>query len=393
VKVYWSRCGHGHGNFGDKLTPLLLRHYGVPCEWAPIEHAELVGVGSVLERVPENFRGTILTTGFMHESSRRAFPLAQVLAVRGKLTRDRVADAATAALGDAGLLCDEFPTAPRKRFKLGVIPHFADAGDPLVGAIAALGGEVTVIDICAETLEVIRRVSECEHILSSSLHGLILADSLGIPNRWTEFHHAASRVEGAGFKFRDYYSVFGLEPEPLVLRPRATLAGLIESVPPFVRPGIEEIKDELRRVMRSVRDRVKPPSAEAQQARADAQAEWHSRLARLQSLLARHIPAGAEIVLADDDQLRSSLTTVRAIPFLERDGVYWGPPGRDDEAVAELRRAAEGGVEWFIIAWPMFWLLDQFPEFARHLREHGRVIAQDESAMLFRLPAGSKAAR
>ena len=48
MKVYWSRCGHGHGNFGDKLTPLLLKHFGVPVEWAPVEHAELIGVGSIL---------------------------------------------------------------------------------------------------------------------------------------------------------------------------------------------------------------------------------------------------------------------------------------------------------------------------------------------------------
>ena len=90
MKVYWSRCGHGHGNFGDKLTPMLLRHHGIPCEWAPPEHAELIGIGSVLEKVPETFRGTLWTTGFKYGQSHGNFPAAKVLAVRGKLTRERI---------------------------------------------------------------------------------------------------------------------------------------------------------------------------------------------------------------------------------------------------------------------------------------------------------------
>ena len=44
-------------------------------------------------------------------------------------------------LGDAGLLCCDFAAAPRKRFKLGLIPHFADTDDPLVKRFGALGSD------------------------------------------------------------------------------------------------------------------------------------------------------------------------------------------------------------------------------------------------------------
>src|SRR5688572_11997579 len=151
----------------------------------------------------------------MHPHSRKAFSQARILALRGRLTRDRVEGVkpAALALGDAGLLCHLFHHSKPKRYKLGIIPHFVDADDPVLATIAKSSSEITVIDICGETLDVIAAVGQCEHIVSSSLHGLILADSLGIPNRWIELNRGAETVTGSGFKFRDYYSIYDI-PTP-----------------------------------------------------------------------------------------------------------------------------------------------------------------------------------
>ena len=54
----------------------------------------------------------------------------------------------------------------------------------------------------------------CDFILSTSLHGVIIADTYSVPNIWCEFTY---RVEENGLKFRDYYLSVGKEfTEPVL---------------------------------------------------------------------------------------------------------------------------------------------------------------------------------
>ena len=55
-------------------------------------------------------------------------------------------------------------------------------------------------------MDVCRDISGCERILSSSLHGLIIADSFSIPNRRIGFYN---NLKGGDFKFEDYASALG----------------------------------------------------------------------------------------------------------------------------------------------------------------------------------------
>ena len=57
-------------------------------------------------------------------------------------------------------------------------------------------------------------LASCECIISSSLHGLIIADSYCVPNKRVIL---TNRVSGDGFKFHDYYSSFGLTDKPIDL--------------------------------------------------------------------------------------------------------------------------------------------------------------------------------
>ena len=53
----------------------------------------------------------------------------------------------------------------------------------------------------------ITEIAQSEMILSSSLHGLIIADAFRIPNKRIYFTEAPL---GSGIKFDDYYSAYGV---------------------------------------------------------------------------------------------------------------------------------------------------------------------------------------
>lgn len=73
--------------------------------------------------------------------------------------------------------------------------------------------------------DVIDEINQCQFILSSSLHGLIIADSYGIPNKWIEF---SNKVTGNGFKFRDYFSSVGrIDNEPVQIKETTRLTDLL----------------------------------------------------------------------------------------------------------------------------------------------------------------------
>lgn len=54
---------------------------------------------------------------------------------------------------------------------------------------------------------VVGQISACERILSSSLHGLIVAHSFNIP--WVRLRFSDHELGGGDFKFRDFYESIG----------------------------------------------------------------------------------------------------------------------------------------------------------------------------------------
>jgi pyruvyltransferase len=207
MKAYWHHGDEidGGRNFGDILTPVLFeRLAGIRLEWAPPEQAELFAVGSIAAEIPPGFTGIVFGSGKMWEGTGLDLGAARVLALRGELTR-AWSGAQCELLADPGLLAGLLaPSRRRIRHEIGFLPHFADD--------APVDGHR--IDILAGVDEVIAEVAGCEAIITSSLHALILADALGIPNRWDP----APAVLGDGFKFQDYASAYDTSIVPGVWR-------------------------------------------------------------------------------------------------------------------------------------------------------------------------------
>ncbi|MEQ1493661.1 MAG: polysaccharide pyruvyl transferase family protein, partial [Terricaulis sp.] len=222
INAYWWA---DKPNFGDALTPLLLESFDFSVIRAEPEDAEVCVIGSVLERLT-SFRGAIIGSGFIRAGETAQFPNARLLALRGPLSGAR-AGATSNTYGDAGLLAPRLlASPPRAQLRVGIIPHYVDENSPAVSDIAQRHtGAVRIIDVKQPTLEVINQICECEVILSSSLHGLVVAEAF---NRRTAWLSLSDRVIGEGFKFRDHYAALGVTAAPRTINGAETIDQLAD---------------------------------------------------------------------------------------------------------------------------------------------------------------------
>lgn len=210
LKLNW----HKSVNFGDQLNPYLAKKIwnldAVKIEEGSSED-HLMMIGSILNEA--NSHSLVFGSGFVTEHSFfDGNP--KILSVRGELTRKVLASRGypknQIRIGDPAILLPDFynPSSREKKFKLGVIPHIIDyeKGSDLFKNMEncilinlRLSGDEEITEI----EKIIDDINSCECIISSSLHGLIVAHSYGIPGAWCEF---SDRVIGGGFKFRDYFS-------------------------------------------------------------------------------------------------------------------------------------------------------------------------------------------
>lgn len=208
-KAYWWR---GAPNFGDRLAPLLLERYaGIKARWSTVCDADIVSVGSVLEHIPPDWPGYILGSGKLYEDSRLHLHTgpATILGVRGPLTA-RQCPSGTQMLGDPGLLAADLidDPEPEKTYDLGIVPHWSDRHLAADGRFFNEGWVTKVINPALDPLTVICEISRCQKIVTSSLHGMVIADSFGIPRRFEPAPNWDSS-QGGMFKFRDYLASIG----------------------------------------------------------------------------------------------------------------------------------------------------------------------------------------
>jgi pyruvyltransferase len=208
LAYYWR----GQPNFGDQLTPDLLEHFArTDVEWADPQDADVVVTGSVLEHLPVAWGGIIAGSGFLHEESRADFSNAHVVGVRGYLTLERLTGTGIDHLtvADPGLLASELYPADRGKFEVGVLPHWSDTTlyrNELDRAMLADEPIPILIDPAWPVSRVVKLIGSCRHIVTSSLHGVIVADSFGLPRRAERFPNIDKPYEGGDFKFHDYSS-------------------------------------------------------------------------------------------------------------------------------------------------------------------------------------------
>jgi len=200
INLWWPHSPKP-GNFGDILSPFILKKLGYSIVKASKNASgKFMCIGSTAKFIKPN--DTVWGTGIMRDSD----PIeknAKYLAVRGPLTGNKVG---CDVYGDPGLLCSYFwPMEKTGAKPLGFIPHYVDYNEYDTGK----NHQINLLN--ANPVEVMKEVVKYDSIISSSLHGIIVAHSYGIPAGWWQ---PSDKLVGDGSKFKDYAMSVDIELKP-----------------------------------------------------------------------------------------------------------------------------------------------------------------------------------
>lgn len=214
INVFWW---DGKPNFGDVIGPWLVSEITqkTPINGRSIKRSSppIMTVGSILNMLEQD--GTVVWgSGLMNNLSEQAAARLRCLdnvsvrAVRGKLTRSELIKKldweVPEIYGDPALLLPRFfpvrKISSDKAKRIAVVPHYVHTG-----YFKNLESEsIDVIDVHDGMERVVRQIANSSVCISTSLHGLIIAQAYGVP--WVWVRVVDNRLGGDTFKFRDFFS-------------------------------------------------------------------------------------------------------------------------------------------------------------------------------------------
>ena len=111
---------------------------------------------------------------------------------------------------------------------------------------------------------------------------------------------------------------------------------------------------------------------------------WTRNVRRAFHEISSRIPEDATLVLIDEAAFgNQTLERRRVLPFIEREGAYWGPPDDDDTAILEFERMRTQGARYVVVGWPAFWWLDYYAGFFKHVRAQSTCILSTDRVFIF----------
>ncbi len=197
-------------NIGDTLTPVVFEYiknkYSL-AEKKLKQTTHLNMIGSIIAF--KKYDAVIWGSGILNEDFENKikynskFVKYDIRAVRGPLTRDiiiRCGYDCPNVFGDPAILMPLIykPKNKIKKYKISIIRHYRDDTKIPYGL-----HEISVVT--SDYKYFIDEVCASELVISSSLHGLIIAESYGVPTIWYN-------PQGRGtFKYKDWYLSIGVK--------------------------------------------------------------------------------------------------------------------------------------------------------------------------------------
>ncbi|WP_300438587.1 polysaccharide pyruvyl transferase family protein [Christiangramia sp.] len=210
---WWSEIrlmGKKKENYGDLLSKYIVEKVaGKEAKWVHpkkqawynLNKTHYLAAGSILAQATSD--SIVWGSGIVDRKLKIAN--SKFYAVRGPETRKYLIEQGLdcpEVYGDPAVLLPDF-YAPKieKKYELGIIPHYVDFKK--ISAEYQNVERVKIIDMM--TLDIEKTTDEilaCEKIISSSLHGVIVPHTYGIPAIWMQF---SDKVFGDNIKYKDYF--------------------------------------------------------------------------------------------------------------------------------------------------------------------------------------------
>lgn len=221
IRLFWWNERKIHGkeqeNYGDLLGKYLVEkisgkkvRFAFPKKFSILDYflPIYVTAGSILTHV--NHKCVVWGSGIIAKE----YPIkkAKFVAVRGPQTRQHLMEQGydvPEVYGDPGLLLPKFYHPEiAKKYRFGIVPHYNDYKK--VQEWYHDAEDVLLINLMTDDIEeTTNEFLKCERIISSSLHGVIVAHAYGIPAIWQQF---TGKVFGDAIKYRDYLESVGVAP-------------------------------------------------------------------------------------------------------------------------------------------------------------------------------------
>ena len=214
IRLFWwneiKLQGKSKENYGDLLGKYLVEKisnkkvaWSKPSRFSIFDFFSpiYVTIGSILTNV--NHKCIVWGSGIV--SKEYLIEKANFLAVRGPQTRAHLLSQdyeVPEIYGDPALLLPRYYKPKiKKEYRIGIIPHYSDYKK--VKDFYKNEDSILLIDLMTNNVEeTTDQFLKCEKIVSSSLHGIIVAHAYGIPAVWQKF---SGDIFGDNIKYQDYF--------------------------------------------------------------------------------------------------------------------------------------------------------------------------------------------
>lgn len=218
IKLYWwhEKRASGEENYGDLLSQYLVEK---------ISREKVVAIKHPSKGLHKYFYNHYLTIGSIISSATKKSIVwgsgiikkddnireAKFIAVRGPKTRDRILEQGfncPEVYGDPAILLPNYYNPEvKKKYSIGVVPHYVDY--KAIKEALSEDKNIKVINLLTQSVEdTTKEILECNHIISSSLHGVIVSQAYKIPALWVKF---SEKLSGDNIKFYDYYESMNID--------------------------------------------------------------------------------------------------------------------------------------------------------------------------------------